>query len=148
MTGIATDVIDQLRAQLSGRVITASDADYDAARRLARGDVDGHPLAVCRVSGPTDIAAVIAVARQAELPLSVFSGGHSSLGASTNDDGLVIDLRDMKLVEIDDSSKTAWAESGLSALEMSQAAWDHGVAIGFGDTGSVGIGGISLGGGI
>ena len=86
--------------------------------------------------------------RDAQLPLSVRSGGHSSSGASTNDGGLVVDLRDMARIDVDETTQTAWAQAGASALAMSQAAWDRGLGIGFGDTGSVGIGGITLGGGI
>jgi hypothetical protein len=54
----------------------------------------------------------------------------------------------MKAVEIDPERRTAWAESGLTASELSNATAAHGLAVGFGDTGSVGIGGITLGGGV
>jgi hypothetical protein len=54
----------------------------------------------------------------------------------------------MKAIEIDLDSRTAWAETGLTAAEYSAAAWEHGLATGFGDTGSVGIGGLTVGGGI
>ena len=62
--------------------------------------------------------------------------------------GIVIDLRDMKAIDIDVDGRTAWAETGLTAREYSAAAAEHGLATGFGDTGSVGIGGITLGGGV
>jgi hypothetical protein len=54
----------------------------------------------------------------------------------------------MKRLEIDASARTAWAETGLTAAEVVTAAAEQGLVIGFGDTGSVGIGGITLGGGI
>ncbi len=60
----------------------------------------------------------------------------------------MIDLRDMKELEIDTEARTAWAQTGLTALDVTTAAWEHKLAIGFGDTGSVGIGGITLGGGV
>ena len=148
MTGIADDVAAELRAKLSGRVVTAGDVDYDSVRMVFRGEFDGHPGAIARVASAKDIATVIALARETGLPLSVRSGGHSSTGASTNDGGLVIDLRDMTNLDFDEATQTVWAQTGLSAFEMSQAAWNRGLAIGFGDTGSVGIGGITLGGGI
>jgi FAD/FMN-containing dehydrogenase len=141
-------VADDLRAGLKGRVITARDAEYDQARVVFRGDFDGHPLAIVRVADANDVAQVVRVARATALPLSVRSGGHSSAGHSTNDDGLVIDLRDMTAIEFDADATSAWVQTGASAAELTQAAWDHGVAIGFGDTGSVGTGGITLGGGI
>ena len=54
----------------------------------------------------------------------------------------------MKQLEIDPEARTAWAQTGLNALEVTTAAWEHKLVIGFGDTGSVGIGGITLGGGV
>jgi hypothetical protein len=59
-----------------------------------------------------------------------------------------LDVRDMKALDIDPDGRTAWAETGLTAAEYSTAAGAHGLATGFGDTGCVGIGGITLGGGI
>jgi FAD/FMN-containing dehydrogenase len=62
--------------------------------------------------------------------------------------GIVIDLADMRALEIDAEARTAWAQTGLTAVEFTTAAAEHGLGIGFGDTGSVGIGGITLGGGV
>ena len=82
------------------------------------------------------------------MELAVRSGGHSGLGHGVTEGGIVIDLRDMKAIEIDPEARTAWAEAGLTAREVTEAAAAHGLAIGFGDTGSVGIGGLTLGGGV
>jgi hypothetical protein len=60
----------------------------------------------------------------------------------------VIDLREMKQLDIDPEQRTAWAQTGLTAGEYTTAANEHGLATGFGDTGSVGIGGLTLGGGV
>jgi FAD/FMN-containing dehydrogenase len=60
----------------------------------------------------------------------------------------MLDLRDMRALEIDAEKRTAWAETGLTTGEYTAAADKHGLATGFGDTGSVGIGGITLGGGV
>jgi FAD/FMN-containing dehydrogenase len=78
----------------------------------------------------------------------VRSGGHSSAGHSTTQGGIVLDLSAMKGLEIDPVGRTAWAETGLTAGEYTTATGAHGLATGFGDTASVGIGGITLGGGI
>jgi hypothetical protein len=80
--------------------------------------------------------------------LAVRSGGHSPVGHSVVDNGLVIDMRDMRSLEFDLKNNIAWAGSGLTAGEVVNAAAEHGLAIGFGDTASVGIGGITLGGGM
>jgi FAD/FMN-containing dehydrogenase len=69
-------------------------------------------------------------------------------GHSGTDGGIVLDLRELKALEIDTGGRTASAEAGLTAGEYTVAAAEHGFATGFGDTGSVGVGGITLGGGI
>jgi FAD/FMN-containing dehydrogenase len=140
--------IDQLRAELKGRLILPGDTDYDAARRIAAGDIDRRPAVIARVADAGDVARVIALARETGLELAVRSGGHSGAGHGTTDGGIVIDVRDMKRLDIDPVERTAWAETGLTAGEVTEAAWAHGLAVGFGDTGSVGIGGITLGGGV
>ena len=140
--------IEQLRSELDGRLIMPDDPEYESARIVMRGDVDDRPRAIARVANATDVAHVIASARATGLELAVRSGGHSGAGHSTTDTGIVIDLRDMKGLEVDRSGRTAWAETGLTAAEVTTAAWAECLTIGFGDTGSVGIGGITLGGGV
>ncbi len=140
--------IEDLRAAVKGRVIEPDDAGYDRARVVFSGGFDGRPAVIVRAAGPADVARVIAAARERKLELAVRSGGHSGAGHSTCDGGIVLDLRDMKALEIDPDARTAWAETGLTAAEYSNAVGAHGLATGFGDTGSVGIGGITLGGGV
>jgi FAD/FMN-containing dehydrogenase len=140
--------IDRLRADVRGTVITPDDPTYDAARTVLPGDVDGHPAAIVRVANADDVATVIGFARDSGAELAVRCGGHSGAGHSTTEGGIVIDLRDMKAIEVDPQDRTLWAEGGATALEVTNAAAEHDLAIGFGDTGSVGIGGITLGGGV
>ena len=147
-TGTAPRSIPQVRAGIKGRVIGPDDAGYDEARTIMFGGVDRRPAVVVKVSDATDVQTVIALARETGLPLAVRSGGHSAAGHCVVDDGIVLDLSDMKAIDIDIARRTAWAETGLTAGEYSTAAGAHGLATGFGDTGSVGLGGITLGGGV
>lgn len=140
-------LLDDLRSRVDGRVIGPDDADYDVVRRVAAGHVDRRPAAIVRVRDARDVAAVIALARETGLPLAVRSGGHSEEGHGVVEAGLVIDLRDMKAIDLDLAGRTGWFETGLTAGEVTKALAEHGLAVGFGDTGSVGIGGITLGGG-
>jgi FAD/FMN-containing dehydrogenase len=140
--------IPNLRTRVSGRVIGPDDADFDEARRVFIGGIDRRPAVIVRVADATDVATVIGVARDTGLELAVRSGGHSSIGHGVSEGGIVLDLADMKAIDIDLEARTAWAEAGLTAAEYSAAAWEHGLATGFGDTGSVGIGGITVGGGV
>jgi FAD/FMN-containing dehydrogenase len=140
--------IPQLRAALNGRVITPDDAGYDEARAAFYGGFDRRPALIVRVADATDVSRVVSLARESGLELAVRSGGHSVAGHCTTEGGILLDLSEMKNLEIDVERRTAWAQTGLTAGEYSAAAGAHGLATGFGDTGSVGIGGITLGGGV
>lgn len=140
--------IERLRADLKGRVIAPSDPDYDQARVIFYGGFDRRPAVIIRPADAADVAYVVRLARETGMELAVRSGGHSTAGHSVSEGGIVLDLRDMKKLDIDVENRTAWAEAGLTAGEYTAAAAEHGLATGFGDTGSVGIGGITLGGGI
>jgi len=140
--------VDTLRDAVRGRVIGPDDPDYDAARTVMYGGSDRHPAAIVRVADTDDIARVIAIARESGLELAVRSGGHSASGQSICEGGIVIDVRDLTGLDIDVANRTAWAGSGLTTGEYSTAAAEHGLATGFGDTGSVGLGGLTTGGGV
>lgn len=143
-----TVIVSELRASISGRVIAPEDAEYDEARATFYGGIDKRPAAIVRVANATDVARVITLAWETGLELAVRSGGHSFAGHSVSDGGIVLDLSEMKALEIDAEQRTAWAETGLTAGEFTTATSAYGLATGFGDTGSVGIGGITLGGGV
>src|SRR5205809_4388452 len=144
---MTTETMPQLSA-LTGRVIWPNDAEYDRARTSFYGGFDHRPAAIVRVADANDVARVISLARDSGMPLAVRSGGHGVAGYGLPDGGLVLDLADMRSLVIDAQAGTAWAETGLTAAAYSTAADAHGLATGFGDTGSVGIGGITLGGGV
>jgi FAD/FMN-containing dehydrogenase len=141
-------VMDGLRSELGDRLIAPGDDGYDAARAVFYGGFDPRPVAVARVVDAGEVARVTAFARETGLPLSVRSGGHSVAGHGVADGGIVLDLSAMKGIEVDPGTRTAWAQTGLTAAELVTATAEHGLALGFGDTGSVGIGGITLGGGV
>jgi hypothetical protein len=134
--------------KVAGRVIGPDDAEYDKARASFYGGFDPRPAAIVRVANAEDVSRVISFARESGTEFVVRSGGHGVAGYGQPDGGIVLDLKDMHALEIDAKTRTAWAETGLTAAEYSIAADAHGLATGFGDTGSVGIGGITLGGGV
>ena len=147
-TNPTTITISELRAAFNGRVIAPDAAGYDEARAVFYGAIDRWPAVIIRVASAADVSQVVSLARETGLNLAVRSGGHSLAGHGTTDGGIVLDLSDMKALQIDTERRTAWAETGLTAGEYTAVAGAHGLATGFGDTGSVGIGGITLGGGV
>jgi FAD/FMN-containing dehydrogenase len=142
------DQIEILGAALKGEVITPRNDGYDASRALAHRNFDARPAAVIRVANAPDVVAVLNFAQATDLPVAIRSGGHSVVGASSTDGGLVIDLRALNDIDIDPAAQTVWAGTGLTAGEVSRAVEQHGLVVGFGDSSTVGIGGLTLGGGI
>jgi FAD/FMN-containing dehydrogenase len=148
ISSTSTIPVAALRDRLEGRVIGPGDADYDQARQVFSGAIDRRPAAIARVADADDVARVIAFARATGAELAVRGGGHSAAGHSVSEGGIVLDLADMRELAIDPEARTAWAGAGLTAGEYTDAADEHGLATGFGDTASVGIGGITLSGGV
>jgi len=138
----------RLNDEFAGRVIGPTDADYDALRGVQAGGIDRRPAAIVRAASARDVARAVSLASGLGLELAVRSGGHSAAGHGTTEGGLVIDLRDLDGLEIDVAGRTAWAGSGLTAGAYTAAAAEFGLATGFGDTGSVGLGGLITGGGM
>src|SRR6266508_4001560 len=142
-----TDLVREFRHRLTGRVIAPDDDGYDEARTIFYGGYDRRPAVIARVADAADVSTVIRLAREGGLELAVRSGGHS-VAAHSASDGIALDLSGMKAVDVDVENRTAWAETGFTAAEFTNATAPHGLGVGLGDTGSVGIGGITLGGGI
>jgi FAD/FMN-containing dehydrogenase len=138
----------QLAPDIEGQILTAGDPAYDQARSVFAAHVDRRPALIARVAGSDDIARVIGHVRETGAELAVRSGGHSPAGHGVTDGGIVIDLSALRSFELDAAGRTAWAGAGLTAGGFTVAAGEHGLATGFGDTGSVGIGGITLAGGV
>src|SRR5215211_3683374 len=140
--------IREFSSEVRGQLIRPQDSAYDEARSVFYGGFDRRPALIVRVEDATDVSHVVTLARESGLELAIRSGGHSVAGHSVSDGGIVLDLSGMKNLELDVEGRTAWAQTGLTAGEFTDAAGAHGLAKGFADTGSVGIAGITLGGGV
>jgi FAD/FMN-containing dehydrogenase len=145
---LETPTVLDLKAHFNGRVIEPDDALYDEAHTIFYGGFDRRPAAIIRAADANDVARVVSLARESGMELAIRAGGHSVAGHSASEGGLILDLSEMKGLEIDVEGRTAWAEAGLTAEEYTIAAAQHGLATGFGDTGTVGIAGLTLGGGV
>ena len=140
--------ISKLRQSLHGRLILPADAGYGEARVIFYAGFEHQPAMIARAADAEDIARVVSLAGETGLQLAVRSGGHSLAGHSLTEGGIVLDLRDMKALDINPNNRTAWVESGMTTGEYTSAADAYGLATGFGDTATVGLGGLTLGGGI
>ena len=135
-------------AGIAGTVVRPEDAAYDEARQVHLAQIDRRPAMIVQAANAGDVARTVMFARETGLELAVRGGSHSLAGHSTSEGGIVLDLGGMKGLHIDPERRLAWAQPGLRAEEYTVAAAAHGLATPFGDTGSVGIAGLTLGGGI
>lgn len=140
--------VQALAMRLHGEIVRPGDPDYEDARGVWNDSVDRSPAMIVRCGGAVDVSTALTFAREHDLPLSVRSGGHSFAGHGTNDGGLVLDLSRMKGMTIDAASRVARIEPGLTWAEVAREAQRYGLALTSGDMGSVGVGGLTLGGGI
>ena len=90
----------------------------------------------------------VAYARKHQLPLAVRSGGHSLAGFGSVDDGVVLDLSRMKAISIDPDRQIATVQPGVTSEELAPVAAEYGLGLSTGDAPTVGVGGLTLGGGI
>ena len=137
-----------LRDALGSSVIAAGDAGFEIGRLAHNTLFDRVPAAIVRPTGALEVSRAVLAARELGLDIAVRGGGHSVAGHSTSDGGLLIDLAAMRDVDIDPIHWTGTAQGGATAGEYTAAAAQHGFATPFGDSASVGLGGLTLGGGI
>lgn len=145
---MASPTLAQLQDQVSGKVITADDEGYEEARRVYNAMIDRRPLAIVRCAGTGDVAAAVRYAAARGVPLAVRGGGHSVPGFGTVDDGIVVDLGDMRTVEVDPATRTAVAGGGATWADVNTATAAHNLATTGGIVSTTGVGGLTLGGGI
>ncbi len=95
--------LEHLRTAIHGRVIVPGGAEYDRARRVVSFNplTDKYPALIVRCADPTDVVHAVDFARNNELEIAVRSGGNDVLGESVCQEGLLIDLSPMKVLEID-----------------------------------------------
>jgi FAD/FMN-containing dehydrogenase len=146
---ITTELIAarELRAMMQGSVVLRGDDDYARTRQIWNGAVVNQPalFAVCETSA--DVQAAVRVARRHGLPFSVRGGGHDWVGRALLPDGLVIDLSGMRQVIVDPHSRVATVQGGARVKDVAAAAAARGLVAALGNCGTVGMAGLTLGGG-
>jgi hypothetical protein len=141
------DAIQKLVSQISGHVITPETPDYESARLVFNRAFDRRPALIVRCAGAPDVARALEFAQNQNLPLAVRGGGHNRAGFSVCDGGVVIDLSGMNRVEVDAGKRAARAQAGALVRDMDQATQRFGLATTMGGCPTVGIAGLTLGGG-
>jgi len=140
--------VSRLRRALDGEVMLPGDDGYDSARGMWNAMADRRPAVVARCTSNSDVAAAIAFARQNDLEIGVRCGGHSILGNSVPEGGLLIDLAGMRGVRVDSDARRAWVQGGALLGDLDRAAQEFGMATTAGNVSHTGVGGLTLGGGM
>ena len=130
-----------------GEIVDPAHPRYDELRAVFNAMIDRRPALVARCTDADDVSAAVRFAREHGLPVSVYGGGHNITGNAVCDDGVVIDLRPMKGIDIDPDRRTCRAEAGLTWGELDAATQVHGLAVTGGRMSTTGLGGLVLGGG-
>jgi FAD/FMN-containing dehydrogenase len=140
--------LDDLARSLRGSLVRPGDGSYPIASRIASPAFDGlHPAAVARVADAADVTACVDWARATGSPITARGGGHSYAGYSSGS-GLVVDLGTLSAVAVDQGAQAATIGAGAQLIDVYLGLGGHGVAIPGGSCPTVGIAGLTLGGGM
>jgi hypothetical protein len=139
--------IRKLASDITGRVITPDASDYESSRLIFNRAFNLRPALIVRCAGASDVARGLEFAQNQNLPLAIKGGGHSRLGYGMCDGGVVIDLSAMKRVEVDAGKRIARSEAGALVRNLDEATQRFGLATTSGGCPTVGVAGLTLGGG-
>ena len=139
--------IQKLSAAIAGHVVTPEAPDYEASRLIFNRAFDKRPALIVQCAGAADIARALEFAQRHEVPLAVRGGGHNRAGLSICDGGLVIDLSTMNRVEVNSAGRSVRAEGGALTVHVDAATQRFGRATTLAGCPTVGIAGLTLGGG-
>ncbi|EGJ77101.1 putative FAD linked oxidase domain protein [Streptomyces sp. Tu6071] len=141
------EAVASLRADITGEVYVPGDEGYDELTDLIVHT--GHPAVIIQVRDNDDVSRCLAFAIAHDLEISTRSGGHSNAGYSTNVDGMVIDLAHLNTIEVvNEAERLVRLGPGAEWSQVAAELEPHGLAFTSGDTTSVGVGGLLVGGGV
>lgn len=147
--GIPVDpaIVEALRARLRGPLHLPGEAGYEEARTIWNAMIDRRPSLVVRALGVADVVAVVQLAAEHGLALSIKGGGHNIAGLAVADGALLLDLSLMRGVFVDPVARIAIAQAGCLLGDVDRETQLHGLAAVLGFVSATGIAGLTLGGG-
>lgn len=139
--------LKELRKNLRGRLLLASNDGYEQARHVLNPSIDKRPALIVQATGTADVRTAVAFAKESNLLLAVKCGGHSFSGQSTCDSGMMIDLSPFRAVRVDPVTRRAWVAGGTLLGQLDHEALSHGMVTTMGTVSHTGVGGLTTGGG-
>jgi len=147
LNSLDPSAIRSLGSQISGLIITPESVEYESARLVFNRAFNRRPALIVRCADASDVARTLDFVQKQNLPVAVRGGGHNRAGFGVCDGGVVIDLSRMNRVEVDPGEGVATAEAGALVRDLDQATQRYGLATTSGGCPTVGIAGLTLGGG-
>ena len=133
---------------ITSEILRPGEVGYDQARTVWNAMVDRHPALIVRCREVSDVVGAIALARREGLEIGIRCGGHSVVGHSVPEAGLMIDLTFMAQVRVDPEQRRARVQGGALLGALDAASQEHGLAVTAGNVSHTGVGGLTLGGGM
>ena len=137
----------ELKKNFRGEVLLPSDDGYESARKIWNATIDKHPALIVRCTTTSNVVHAVNFARDNGLLLAVRGGGHNIAGLALCDDGIVIDLSQMKAAKVDAGARRVTVEGGATLADLDAATQVHGLATPLGINSTTGVAGLTLGGG-
>jgi FAD/FMN-containing dehydrogenase len=148
LDGMTSDVnTADLQASMAGRLVSSEHADYDELRTIWNAMIDRRPGLIIEAENETDVIAAVNFARENKLLMAVRAGGHNIAGTALCDAGVVLDLQQLKGIEVDPEQRTAKVQPGITLGDLDKVTQTHGLAVPTGINSTTGISGLTLGGG-
>jgi len=142
------EALEVLSQQVRGPVLTPGDPAYDVARSIWNGLIDRRPALIVQCSGAADVVDAVNFAREQGLTLSIKAGGHNVAGNAVNDDGIVLDLSQMRGVHVDPALQTVRVQGGATWGDLDRETQLFGLAVPGGVVSTTGVAGLTLHGGL
>ena len=140
--------IKSLRSVFHGRIFGPADVGYDEARQIWNASVSKRPRLIAQCSGVADVIAAVKFGHGNNLVTAIRGGGHNVGGRALCDDGLVIDLSQMRSVFVDHATRRVRVQGGATLGDIDRETHVFGLAVPCGIVPKTGIGGLTLGGGV
>lgn len=132
----------------SSTIVYPNDLQYEEKRQIWNSAIDKTPAAIAVCVTEQDVIAAVQLAKQQQWPIAIRSGGHHIGGFAMCDEGFVIDVQQLKEIDIDTAKQTVTIGAGVLAGELNAATQQHGLAVPLGTASTTGVSGVALGGGI
>lgn len=136
------------KTTLTGRIVKKDDPDYNAARTNINLSLQRYPDIIVFCQNKHDALNALRWARENNVPFRIRGGRHSYENFSLLNDGLVIDLSEMKKIRVNEDKRLVSIEAGAELGEVYRTLWRYGLTLPAGTIANVGITGLTLGGGI